>query len=92
MRSENYTVTFGREAWTLEYKDESGTYIVTIDCDLETLESPNAKQRLILNPGVHRVSHDEGDLNPDESTATRIMRRVKVHLEHIGYEVQHYSQ
>jgi hypothetical protein len=89
MNTLDYQVRFGPEAWTLEYADESGAYVVTFDCDVDSLSAPAVAQTLILNPGVlcsdHHPSATGGMVDPGR--AALIMQRVRDHLQSLGYVV-----
>lgn len=89
MNTLGYQVRFGLEAWTLEYADESGTCVMTFDCDVDSLSASAVTQTLILNPGILCSDHHPSGTGTvvDPSRVALIMLRVRDHLQSLGYVV-----
>jgi hypothetical protein len=85
-----YSVGFGEMAWTLSYRDSSGDWKATFDCDLDSLEDESRPQRIVLNAGIRSSKSDAIEIRPPLERQELIMRRVQNYLESIGYEVSRF--
>lgn len=89
-RKSEFKVSFGSDAWTIVYEDSSGSWIVTFDVDLDSLDEAPKPQRLILNPSV--VARGTGTASASAvAKAEAILSNVQTFLKSKGYEVTVYS-
>lgn len=89
----NYQCSFGPDAWTISYGDESGCCQVTFDLDSVASDEGVDRSEIVLNPGIilpgvdgrYVIVQMEGD------RVKLVLDRVRDHLERLGQKVRIYG-
>lgn len=87
--SPDYQVSFGTEAWTINYRDLAGGCVLTFDCDIDEYDSKGSTKKVFLSSipaGVTTTAHTIDSSGADMRRAL-IVQRVQEYLVSLGYDV-----
>ena len=84
-----FSVEFGREAWTLLYKDAQGSFIFTEEPDIAEFQAKGTTKRVFLSnnglTGDYKIFEPRTDAERQRLALVR--SRVVQYLSSCGYEV-----
>ena len=84
-----FSVEFGREAWTILYKDAQGSFIFTEEPDIAEFQAKGTTKRVFLSHGAvtgdYKMFEPHTDAELERSALVR--SRVVQYLSSCGYEV-----
>ena len=85
-----YLVSFGPDAWTIDYEDVSGKITFAFDCDAEEIKATGHTKKLFLSKDVPMKGSDviETRTDADRARLAVMLSRVREYLLSLGYEVE----